>query len=184
MVMMSPVKDEKGIGQNKRILVDCDGVFCNYDFASLVKQYFGVDIDARQIFAYNLADVLGVSSVEIDDMFERQVWGDPDFIPQSIATMLDWKRYGHNVAIYSNRIKYMGTAGLFEWLLKWGVPFSGISDGTGDWHYHIDDRPEKLCDTNSQVKILYSQPWNQGCLNIRNRIKRVDDWEQIREIVG
>ncbi len=177
---------EKEAQYNKRILCDIDGVICEYNFQSLVWDKFHARIDSTKIFAYNLADVLGVSSIEIDDMFYKQVWGRPQFNDGAFEVLLDWKTKGYEIAIFSNRIKYMGYKKLAQWLNEWQIPFSGI-DKTGDRHdydYHIDDRPEKLCDSGSKVKLLYSQPWNLQCLNIKRELTRVNSWEEIREIVG
>ena len=171
-----------GTPTKKRILVDVDGVIVSYDFASLTLKYFGVSIDPTEIKAYNLADELGVSSKEIDNMFHDQVWGRPDFIKGSVETMKAWERR-YEIIIYSNGVKYMGYEGLARWPIDWGIPFDGIDGGLGEYEYHIDDRPEKLCDTNSKVKLLFTQPWNMRCKNIKTRLKRVDTWEAIREAV-
>lgn len=78
----------------------------------------------------------------------------------------------------------MGYDGLARWLIDYGVPFSGINAGQGEYDYHIDDRPEKLCSTNSKIKLLFTQPWNLLCMNIENNLTRVNSWHEIREIVG
>ena len=166
----------------KRILIDVDGVIVQYDFADLVWKYFHVKINPEHIFAYNLADVLGVPSKSINEMFHDQVWGRPEFIKGAIETLEKWKSK-YEVVIYSNRVNYMGYDGLARWLIDYGVPFSGINGGQGSYDFHIDDRPEKLCDTKSGVKLLFTQPWNIQCLNIESRLTRVNDWQEIKGIV-
>lgn len=167
----------------KCILVDIDGCICAYDFPRLVWDKFHVRIDATKIFAYNLADVLGVPSRQIDEMFYDQVWGKPQFNTNTLDVLSEWKSNRYGIVIFSNRIKYMGHKGLESWLVKWQIPFSYIDEGGGIYDFHIDDRPEKLCDTNSQVKLLYDQPWNKGCLNITGKLKRVLNWTEIKGIV-
>ncbi len=167
----------------KKILVDIDGVICNYDFESIVWNKFHVKIDSKNIFAYNLADVLGVSSAKIDDMFRVQVWGMPYIYPFAIETLRQWKNK-YQVLIYSNRIKYMNRDGLARWLVDWRIPFTDIDNGKDEYDFHIDDRPEKLCDTNSKIRLLYTQPWNESCLNIENKLTRVNSWYEIQKIVG
>ena len=166
----------------RRILVDVDGVIVSYDFTDLVWEKFHIRINPHHIFAYNLADVLGVTSKAIDEMFFDQVWGKPEFIKGAIETLSEWKSK-YEIVIYSNRVKYMGYDGLTRWLIDSGVPFSGITGGQGFYAFHIDDRPKKLCDTNSSVKLLFTQPWNLRCLNIENRLTRVNSWQEIRDIV-
>jgi 5'(3')-deoxyribonucleotidase len=167
-----------------RLLLDIDGVVVKYDFVGLVKKYFGVDIKPESIFAYNLADVLGVSSREIDNMFQEQVWGKPVFMEKALDVLNDIK-YIYEIIIYSNRIKYMGEYELIKWLAMNEIPFEGIDYGLDKYDFHIDDRPEKLEDTNSTIKLLYTQAWNVGCLNIKHNLKRINDWDEIRrELIG
>ena len=165
-----------------RLLLDIDGVVIKYDFVGLVKRYFGVDIKPNAIFAYNLADVLGVSSKEIDDMFQEQVWGNPVFMDNALDVLNEAKQH-YEIVIYSNRVKYMGEIGLITWLVENRVPFDGIDYGQSKYDFHIDDRPEKLEDTDSSIKLLYTQPWNEGCLNIKNNLIRVKNWREVKSYV-
>uniref|UniRef100_A0A6M3JVC9 5' nucleotidase n=1 Tax=viral metagenome TaxID=1070528 RepID=A0A6M3JVC9_9ZZZZ len=165
-----------------RFLLDIDGVVVKYDFVGLVKRYFGIDIEPKAIFAYNLADVLGVSSKEIDDMFQEQVWGKPVFIDNALDTLNEISKI-YEIIIYSNRIKYMGEFELVKWLIDNQIPFEGVDYGQSEYDFHVDDRPEKLEDTNSSIKLLYTQPWNVGCLNVKNNLIRVNNWQEVIEYV-
>ena len=164
------------------LLLDIDGVVAKYDFVGLVKRYFGVDIEPKAIFAYNLADVLGVSSKEIDNMFQEQVWGKPVFMDNALDTLNEISKI-YEIIIYSNRIKYMGEMNLAKWLIDYKIPFEGIDYGQNEYDFHVDDRPEKLEGTNSSIKLLYTQPWNEGCLNIKNNLTRVNNWGEIKRRV-
>ena len=177
------LKIEQWVEKRKpRLLLDIDGVVVKYDFVGLVKRYFGVDIETKAIFAYNLADVLGVSSKEIDNMFQEQVWGKPIFMDNALDTLTEISKI-YEIIIYSNRIKYMGEMGLAKWLIENHIPFEGIDYGQGEYDFHIDDRPEKLEDTDSIIKLLYTQPWNKGCLNIQKNLIRVNSWFEISNVV-
>jgi len=165
-----------------RLLLDIDGVVVRYDFVGLVKRYFKVDIGPKAIFAYNLADVLGVSSKEIDNMFQEQVWGKPNFMYNALKILNEISQV-YDIIIYSNRVKYMGELGLVKWLVDYQIPFEGVDYGQGEYDLHIDDRPEKLEDTKSSLKLLYTQPWNEGCLNIKNNLIRVNNWIDIKNKV-
>jgi len=167
----------------KRILLDIDGVVVNYDFPKIVKNFFGVDLSPYAIFAYDLADVLGVAPALINTMFKEQVYGKPDFIDGSLGTLEEWKTK-YEIAIFSNRVKYMGEFGLAKWLVDNLIPFHSIDvDGTGEYDYHIDDSPSKLASTNSRVKLLYHQSWNKRCLDIQKQLTRVYSWGEIKSIV-
>jgi len=169
----------------KRLLIDIDGVLTAYDFKFLVKKYFGIDLSTSSIFAYDLADVLGVSPMQIDMMFKDQVWGKPKFIEGALETLNEWESKSYEIIIYSNRVKYMGEMGLADWLVKNKIPFRGIdANGLGSYDYHIDDSPAKLMYTISIHKLLFSQPWNASCLDITKSLKRVNSWQDIREKVG
>ena len=168
----------------ERICIDIDGVVCEYNFPKIVKSFFGVDLSPLSIFAYDLADVLGVAPALIDTMFEEQVYGKPTFVTGAIDTLKEWKSQGNELIIYSNRVKYMKGIDLVRWLIDWQVPFSGIDiKGDGKYDVHIDDSPGKLMATNSNVKLLFSQSWNQRCLNITKQLIRVNSWAGIKEIV-
>ena len=166
----------------RRICVDIDGVIAEYDFPKIVKNFFGVDISPAMIFAYDLADVLGVSPHIINTMFQEQVYGKPDFIPGAIGTLKAWKSMGYELIIYSNRVNYMGEFGLAKWLIEYRIPFSGIGNGHERYDIHIDDSPSKLMATDSVIKLLYTQPWNTRCHNITGKLMRVNNWKEIKDV--
>ena len=167
----------------KRICVDLDGVVCEYDFPRIVKDFFGVDLSSQMIFAYDLADVLGVAPLLINTMFQEQVWGKPNLVEGALETLKEWKSKGYSLVIYSNRVKYMTYRGLAQWLVDYQIPFSGIDGGQGAYEVHIDDSPSKLMETDSKTKLLFDQPWNQRCLNITNQLIRMKNWEGVKTYV-
>ena len=169
---------------DKRLLLDLDGVICEYDFPKIVKNFLGVDLSATAIFAYDLADVLGVSSTLIDIMFKEQVYGKPNFVEGTLDTLAEWQSKGYELVIYSNRIKYMGYEGLCKWLIDWQIPFGGIDGDKGKYDVHIDDSPSKLMETKSKLKLLYNRPWNERCLNITGDLYRVYNWAEVRTKVS
>ncbi len=167
----------------KRICIDLDGVVCEYDFPKIVKGFFGVELKTSEIYAYDLPDVLGVSQAEINNMFYEQVYGKPNFIEGAIDTLKEWKSKGHELIIFSNRVKYMSEFGLAKWLVDYQIPFDDIDGGKGYYGAHIDDSPAKLISTNSKLKLLYTQPWNERCLDIKSRLIRVNNWQEVRTYV-
>ena len=173
--------DKVFLPKSKRICIDLDGVICEYNFPKIVKDFFGVDLSAKMLFAYDLADVLGVAPILINTMFREQVWGKPNFVPGAIETLREWQDKGHDLVIFSNRIKYMGSNGLQKWLEEWGIPWSGIGIGDRFFDVHIDDSPAKLMATDSKVKLLFNQPWNERCLNITGKLVRVRNWQEVRD---
>jgi len=168
--------------RKRRICVDLDGVVCEYDFPKIVKGFFGIDLSAQMIFAYDLADVLGVAPSLINTMFKEQVYGKPNLAEDAIETLKEWKSKEYELVIYSNRVKYMGHDGLAKWLIDWQIPFHGIDGGQGSYDVHIDDSPSKLMTTNSKLKLLFDQPWNKRCHNITGKLQRVYSWKEIRDV--
>lgn len=170
--------------ESKRICIDLDGVICEYDFPKIVKSFFGVDLSAQAIFAYDLADVLGVAPALINKMFKEQVFGKPNLVEGVIDTLKEWEYKGYELIIFSNRVKYMGEFGLARWLKDYQIPFSDIDSGLGEYDVHIDDSPGKLMSTHSKSKLLYSQPWNERCLNITGKLIRVKNWQEVKDNVS
>ena len=168
--------------RKKRLLLDIDGVIAEYDFPKIVKNFFGVDISPAMIFAYDLADVLGVAPHIINTMFQEQVYGKPNFILGAIETLKSWESKGYELIIYSNRVKYMGEFGLAKWLIEYKIPFSGIDGGLGSYDVHIDDSPSKLMTTDSTIKLLFTQQWNIRCHNITSKLLRVNNWQEVRNV--
>ena len=184
MTIVWPKIDDMFEGKTKqRLCLDLDGCICEYDFPKIVKNFFGVDLSSQAIFAYDLADVLGVSPTLINTMFKEQVYGKPNLVEGAIDTLKEWKSKSYELVIYSNRIKYMGGEGLARWLIDWKIPFSGVGCGQGSYDAHIDDSPSKLMATDSKIKLLYSQPWNERCHNITGKLIRMKNWEGVRVYV-
>ena len=169
----------------KKLLVDIDGVIVEYPFPKMVKNFFGVDISKKAIFAYDLADVLGVAPILINTMFRDQVYGKANFIDGSREVLEEWYNRGYDIGIFTNRTKYMSRIDLLKWLKDNNIPFHGIDEkGKGSYHFHIDDSPGKLASTMSEVKLLYAQPWNEHCHDIKKQFTRVSSWEEVKGIVG
>jgi len=166
----------------KRICVDIDGVVCEYDFPKIVKNFFGIDISPAAIFAYDLADVLGVAPALINTMFKERVYSKPNFVEGAIETLKEWKSKGHEIVIYSNRVKHMGYDGLARWLIEWRIPFTVIDGGLGKYDIHIDDSPSKLMATDSRIKLLFDRHWNRRCHNITGKLQMVNSWKEIRNV--
>ena len=167
------------------LCLDLDGCVVEYDFPRIVKEYFGVDLSPEKIFAYDLADVLGVSNDEINNMFYDQVWGEPQFVEDAIPTLKGWLDKNYVIGILSNRVKYMNIDGLIRWLTHYSIPYSFIIVKTGaKFDFHIDDSPAKLMSVDAKTKLLYNQPWNKRCLNVKRELKRVKNWQEIREIIN
>ena len=164
--------------------IDIDGVVCEYDFPAIVKESFGVDIFENAIYAYDIADVLGISPITVNNMFKEQVYGRPRFVEGSLDTLIKWFKDGIELVIYSNRVKYMSYGGLADWMIHWNIPFSSIDGGREEYLIHIDDSPAKLMSTNSKHKLLFNQPWNERCIDITNSLIRVYNWQEVDEYVS
>jgi 5'(3')-deoxyribonucleotidase len=166
-----------------KILVDIDGVIAQYDFPKIVKDFFGIDLSSQVIFAYDLADVLGVAPKLIDLMFRKQVFGKANLMPGALKILGDFSKK-YEIIIYTNRTKYMTSIELVTWLIENEIPFDGIDYCPEQRYYaHIDDSPSKLASTNSGIKILFNQPWNTHCVDAQKQFLRVGSWSEIRRFL-
>ncbi len=174
----------------KQLLVDLDGVVTQYDFPKLLRKYFDVSIKSEDIYAYSIEDVLGVSAKDISMMFAKEVFSPPRFIKGALDALEYFTTEDFDVGIYSNRIQYTKVEGLRDWLEKYKIPFTSIiTEQTLPSYIHafVDDSPAKLMLVDDAVRVknllLFSQPWNKKCLNIKGRIRRISGWKEIKELI-
>ncbi len=169
-----------------RLLIDLDGTCVEMPLREIVKKHFHVDIGSFLINAYDLSDLLGVTNKAIDLMFKDQVYGKAHFYPRVLNTLNQWSAKGYGIVINSHRTEYMGEEGLAKWLIENKIPFQGIDSkgNVGVYDFAIDDRPSKLQDSNSKIKILFNQTWNSHCFDLHKNLVRVNSWEEIEKIIG
>jgi uncharacterized HAD superfamily protein len=174
-----------------RILLDIDGTVCQYDFPHLIKERFGVDITTKEVYTYSIEEVLGVPAHMVNSMFHDAVFLPPVFIPNARETLHRLVKAGHKITVYTNRIRFMMLHELTKWLEDYKIPYNGgITTKLDDYQphyfdYHVDDSVSKLIETNGtvRVKLLFDQPWNQGCKNILGSLRRVKSWKEIERII-
>ena len=172
----------------RNILVDLDGVVCQYDFPKIIKKHFGAEVSNKDVQLYSLEDCLGLPYSQVMDMFKAEAFAAPNLIRDSVRS-LNWLVVNDwNVCIHSNRIKFMGKQGLEDWLDKYGIPYSVVLNGDSLPNYvrvAVDDYPSKLLKLNEETTVkkllLFNQPWNEMCLDLLNMFTRVDNWTQVME---
>lgn len=173
------------------ILIDIDGVVCEYDFPKITKKHFGVAIPNKAIYTYSIEDSLGVASSDVVRMFEKECFSKPVFALGAIDTLKGFLSAGHQVSIYSNRLHFMTQDELETWLGKYKIPYSNICTNQSlpsYVHVYVDDSPAKLMAVEKVVEVkrllLFDAPWNKACLNITGRMERVKGWKQVRKVVN
>uniref|UniRef100_A0A6H1ZZT6 5' nucleotidase n=1 Tax=viral metagenome TaxID=1070528 RepID=A0A6H1ZZT6_9ZZZZ len=172
----------------RNILVDIDGVVAQYNFPKILKEHFGVEVSNLDVQLYSLEDCLGLPSKQVMDMFSIVAFEPPNLIRDSISSLRKLIVEDWNVCIYSNRVHFMGKKGLEDWLSKYGIPYSVVLNGDSLPSYvsiAVDDYPSKLLklseDTTVRKLLLFSQPWNDGCLDLLNMFTRVNNWAEVME---
>jgi len=168
------------------ILCDVDGCICQYDFTHLLAQRFGVAIPNEQIYTHDLVEALGITNSESNSIFDEAVHEHPYFIYGAQATLGRLKQAGHVVWIWTGRLKYMTIQGLEAWLDRYEVPYNyAVLDGNErKYDVHIDDAIPKLMGSSAPIKLLFDQPWNRMCHNVRGALTRVYSWAEIEEIIN
>ena len=174
----------------KNIVVDIDGVICEYDFPDLIKRHFGISILPEWIWCYTLEDCLGLSPDQVGDLFALEGFAKPKFIKGAFEALSRLVIEDFNVCILSNRLTYMSKADLSLWLQEYNIPHSQIitcEELPSYVHYAIDDRPKKLLEIDSKVNVgkllLFEQPWNWRCHDLLGKFTWVKNWEDIMEVI-
>ena len=175
----------------KNIIVDLDGVICQYDFPKLIKKHFGVAVLPEWLWCYGLEDSLGLPFDEVHRMFAKEAFAPPTFIDGAISALASLILRDYNVCILSNRTKYMELEDLTDWASTYKIPFSQVitcASLPSYVHVAIDDWPRKLLELDSKTTVkkllLFQQPWNEQCHNLLERLTFVRDWNDILEEVG
>jgi len=170
------------------VIVDIDGVVCQYDFPKMLKKHFGVSVDNKLIHSYSIEDCLGLPGDLVSKMWEEEAYNKPNFIPGALQALKKLHSQ-HLVFIYSNRAKIIGDYALYQWLKENKIPFEDLYSREHAYSrpryvYHVDDSPQKLMDTGAENKLLFDQPWNRGCKNILGELKRVKSWKEVLEVIN
>ena len=176
---------------NKNLIVDIDGVVAQYDYPTILKKHFNVDVPNHAVWAYGLDECLGLPPTAVQTMFKKEAYAPPNMIEGAREALERFIIKDYNVCIFSNRLKFMSYAELEEWLNKNDIPYSCILNGSGLPNRAIaavDDSPSKLLAIDEEVtlnrRLLFDQPWNRMCLDVLGKFKRVKDWRQVLEEVN
>ena len=166
------------------ILVDIDGTISNYNWAEILPRFFGASVNPKNIWCYSIEDCLGVSSAQVDEMFQAVVKEPANMYPGARETLQELVVSGVKVAIHTRRAKYMTEWEIADWLNTNDIPFSKVESNPQLFAHsvHIDDSPAKLFNLNGATrhKVLFVQPWNTHCLDINGKLIRVRNWAEIK----
>jgi hypothetical protein len=175
----------------KTLIIDIDGVVCQYDFPNILKKHFGISVPNDWICHYSIEDSLGIPTDEVHEMFEKEVYSAPNIILGAVEALKRFIIKDYYVDIFSNRLSFMVVGELEDWLNQYGIPFSQVltwEDLPSYAHAAIDDSPSKLLKIDKEVSlgkmILFLQPWNQSCHDILNKFRWVENWKQVVEEVN
>lgn len=172
------------------IICDLDGVVCQYDFAEITRKRWGMSIPNKGIYCYSIEDALGVSAREVQEVFEAEIFSPPNFIPGAVQTLKWLIASDYNIQILTNRLHFIDKDKLSAWMEKYGIPYHDVIDFKSLPNYAhamIDDSPTKLMNVADETKvnelILFSNPWNEHCLNVHGRLVRARNWAEVRRII-
>ena len=175
----------------KNILLDVDGCVHRYNFGAITKEHFGRAVYNKDIKAYSMADALGVSDNDMREIWAKEAQKPANLIEGAVDTIKWFLANDYQVFILSSRAKIMTYSGLEKWLEKAGVPCSGMmAFGTLPEYVHvaIDDNPSKLLRIKEEAKVgkllLFNQPWNAFCRDIKRQFIRVYDWDDVKKEVN
>jgi hypothetical protein len=135
---------------------------------------------------YSIEDCLGVPQKEVQKMFAKEVWAAPNMIKGAKESLEWFIIHDYDVYIYSHRLKYMTLTELQNWLDKYNIPFTAVVPCSGLPSHAlavIDDSPSKLLEIEEKVftkkLLLYFNPWNELCIDILHKFKRVRSWKDV-----
>lgn len=175
------------------ILVDLDGVVLDYAFPKAIKKHFGATVTLDKVTSYSIQDVLGISTAQLQVMFEGACSQEWNYTKDAKATLQRLAK-AHKIYLYTDKWNFMGYSSLRARLLDEGIPFERVYKKRNlpyklshEIDYYIDDRPTDLLDTilpNVKAKLLFDQPWNRACLDINHTFTRVHSWKEIEELIN
>jgi uncharacterized protein len=169
---------------------DIDGVIANFSeiLMQTVKKTFGVTLNPKDIYCFNLNVVLGITKVEEDQLIADALYQELPLYPNAKETLEQLQREGHNIYLLTGRWSHLRET-TQNWLKEKGVPYNELHHLKIGRKYEanvdgldlvVEDSLEEAIEWTQRVKnvLVYDQPWNQS-LNIRNLMKRVYNWNDI-----
>jgi uncharacterized protein len=168
---------------------DIDGVICDFtvQLNKVVKKKFGKTLSQQDMYCYDVDLVLGIPKEEVEEIVLKTLKSDLPLNPSAKETLDKLSSEGHAIYLITARSTKLAdyTA---KWLKKKQIPYKTIyhlSPGKkNSVEIHIDlaveDSLEEAIELTKKVEhvLLYNQPWNKT-LNVKNIIKRVNNWNEI-----
>lgn len=178
-----------------KIAIDIDGVVCDFTNSALevIREVYGISIRLNQIIYHNLEFVLGLSKQEVEKIIVRVLNNPSNVNPVSDCKPILQKLIddGHHITLLTSRRLVMRHV-TQVWLDMYKIPHHELVFMTDYREYPVrfdimlDDFPAKLIDIENNVEelVLFTQPWNTRCLDLRGRFTRIANWQQFLVFVN
>ena len=167
-----------------KICMDIDGVIAKYNHKQICSEYLGLEgIEETDLLEYYIGNCLGVPGKDITNMYSQachKLLNIEDGAVETLSKLIK----SNDIIIWTHRFKFQGATEISELLDKAKIPYSAIIkklDFSVDAVF--DDSIEKLFEAKPYCNNLYlfSRPWNEHCLNLRNYFTWVWDWNDINK---
>jgi uncharacterized HAD superfamily protein len=180
--------------------VDIDGVIVDF-ITEFIKAYHKKyprfkKITKENIRCHNIGSMLGLFDEEITDLIEYTTIYTKFPLIEGADKVLYELALDNNIIICTSRPERH-----YEYTIKllrdYDIPYNKlIFRGNGKkldvilkemprFDIFIEDNIAEAVNLSKLVKqvLVYRQPWNEKCLNVRGNLKFVDNWEQINQAI-
>ncbi|GEM_PF-973567 len=182
--------------------VDIDGVIIDF-ISEFIKTYHSKyprykRLKKEYIRRHSLESVLGLFEEEVYDLIERTtVYGDFKLIPGADRVLSEFTSEGDNIYICTSRPERHRLRTI-ELLDNLDIPRKKlIFKGNGKkldvilkemphFDIFIEDNLAEAIHLSKLVSrvLVFRQPWNNNCMNVRGSLKYVNSWDEIRKTVS
>jgi len=172
------------------IALDIDGVIIDFvsSFISLAEKRFDQPIKYEDIYCHDISQALALPKKDLYSLFHETLFRNHFRLIDGALDGITALNKDHNIYLITSRHERYKKSTM-QLLDNHRISYNDIyfsqfmKKHQVDIHFDVFvedcvDEAVNLSQRNCQV-LLYNQPWNTRCLNMKNLFKRVYNWDDI-----